>query len=320
MNRNRRSPTPFERIVPLELQLHDLIAAGQCDTDEADAVRDAMDAPWYSRSPAEQDCVGGLARDLEWLDDPGSVASVYPGNVESPESDLMAFRNAVLREDWKAALELMRANESRLSRATAAFLRGTLWAHLRFPAVAVRFLSEAAQLDPNNSVVHAGLLTCLLQAGDVRQAVEEANRISSNTSDPLSLLKAAEAYFVAADHDPSDVGVELRARGMATAERGLRFSAQRAGDATLTVAMTSIYVHMAITHWMEDDLEAARRACDHALALRPDDANALMLLGSITNQPKEFLHGFSQREAMDLPAIFGLSTDDESLAAFAYSS
>lgn len=48
----------------LLLRLHDLIAKGQGDAPEGDAVRDQVGAPWYAMTAAEQERVGGLSEDL----------------------------------------------------------------------------------------------------------------------------------------------------------------------------------------------------------------------------------------------------------------
>ena len=45
-------------------RLHRLIAAGNGESDEADAIRDAMDDPWDSLSQAEIELVRTLSKDL----------------------------------------------------------------------------------------------------------------------------------------------------------------------------------------------------------------------------------------------------------------
>ncbi len=51
----------------LLLNLHELIQQGKGDCDEAEAVADEMDAPWYAMTEKEQDRMRGLAADLNTL-------------------------------------------------------------------------------------------------------------------------------------------------------------------------------------------------------------------------------------------------------------
>lgn len=61
--------SPFDKFVALLRRLHGLITQGQGqgDSDEADAIRDAMDGPWYELSTVEMERARGLAGDLNSL-------------------------------------------------------------------------------------------------------------------------------------------------------------------------------------------------------------------------------------------------------------
>lgn len=48
------SLTPKERYTELDAALRKLIAEGKCDSDEADAVREQMDGPWWEMTQAER--------------------------------------------------------------------------------------------------------------------------------------------------------------------------------------------------------------------------------------------------------------------------
>ena len=47
--------------------LHLLIAEGQDDSPEAEAIRDATDAPWESLSEIERQCIRNLSEELHAL-------------------------------------------------------------------------------------------------------------------------------------------------------------------------------------------------------------------------------------------------------------
>ena len=48
---------PLEQIIRGTVRLHELIEQGRCDSEKADAVRDAMDAPFLELSKSEQEAV-----------------------------------------------------------------------------------------------------------------------------------------------------------------------------------------------------------------------------------------------------------------------
>lgn len=53
-----------EQFVLLLRQLHTLFVAGQNDGDEADAIREQMEAPWYAMTEAERDEIRTLSKQL----------------------------------------------------------------------------------------------------------------------------------------------------------------------------------------------------------------------------------------------------------------
>ena len=87
--------------------LHQLMAAGDGDTKEADAVRDEMDRPEQELSREELERLNGLSADLYMLQDeeifepPGEVA-------KTPQQLAAELEVAWRREDWERVLELLR--------------------------------------------------------------------------------------------------------------------------------------------------------------------------------------------------------------------
>src|SRR5438128_7053915 len=86
-------------------ELHRLIAAGKDDSPEADAVRDATDAPWQALSEAERQRVGNLSEDLYSLAEPPPVPQ--PLTLEA-QSNLNKLLEARKRGEWDEALALLR--------------------------------------------------------------------------------------------------------------------------------------------------------------------------------------------------------------------
>ncbi|MCY2986685.1 MAG: hypothetical protein NTY19_02325 [Planctomycetota bacterium] len=56
--------SPLEEYVRLLLDLHRCMAAGASESDEAESLRDQMDAPWNQLGPRELRLVRGLSADL----------------------------------------------------------------------------------------------------------------------------------------------------------------------------------------------------------------------------------------------------------------
>jgi hypothetical protein len=142
--------TPFRAYARLLLQLHDLIATGQGDAPEADAVRDEMDIPWEDMTPAEQERAGGLSEDLY------ALAETTPRTVQMlPEERQkwgQEFASAFGAKDWDRALDLLRHPPQDVPRDHVAYLQADCWEGLGVPEVALRFLRSATPLNTERAV------------------------------------------------------------------------------------------------------------------------------------------------------------------------
>src|SRR5271166_6101821 len=75
-------------------ELHELTATGRLDSPEADAVRDATDAPWRALTEEEKRRISGLSEDLYSITDPAQSAV----KEKSPQSQVFCFsRNGTNR-------------------------------------------------------------------------------------------------------------------------------------------------------------------------------------------------------------------------------
>jgi hypothetical protein len=142
--------TPARAYGRLLLRLHDLIARGQGDDSEADAVRDRMDVPWQALTEAEQDLLGGLSEDLY------ALAESNPRSVRmSPEERRtwgQEFRAAFEAGAWDRALVLLRRPPDDVPADHVAFFQADCWEHLGCPEVALRFMRAATRLDAARAV------------------------------------------------------------------------------------------------------------------------------------------------------------------------
>src|SRR5262249_38530517 len=109
-------------------QLHRFIAEGTGDSDEADIVRDEMDAPWYAMTKVEQERVGGLSEDLYAL--AGISAKPLPLSPTERSRWEQDIRNARDSENWDQMLKLLRCPPADMPSAAVAFMQAQCWESL----------------------------------------------------------------------------------------------------------------------------------------------------------------------------------------------
>lgn len=187
----------FTSYIRLLVQLHQLIAEGKGESDDADRVRDQMDVHWYQLNGEELALADGLSADLYTL----GVDRSSPASKPS-DASWNAFSQAAERQDWCKALEILRASEIHLPPALVAYIRGACWAYLEQFDVAIVFFRERERLQPLDAAEEALLLSCLIRAGKTEEAVSRAERIGDDACHPHLLKAAAEAFsIVASDLD-----------------------------------------------------------------------------------------------------------------------
>lgn len=138
---NNLAVMEYERLL---IQLHELIAEGKGDADDADAVRDEMELPERQLSRAELLLLNGLSADLYMLQDDEIFEARGEGETDAVlESRLRA---AWERGEWDAALRSLRKGLPSLSREGLATLRAYAYERLGLHESAKRFQQKAAEL------------------------------------------------------------------------------------------------------------------------------------------------------------------------------
>ncbi|MFN0054450.1 MAG: hypothetical protein ACKV0T_19920 [Planctomycetales bacterium] len=153
-------------------RLHALIAHGQGDSQEADALRDEMDGPWYRLSEAEQLRARGLSGDLYSLSDEETHPRDDTGKSVTPEE----LQSAWDVRDWDRVLELLRAPPGFLTRDQIAFLRGYCWREIGDPETALLFFQKAEQICPENGHYGVTVVDALVGLQRVKEAHDYARR------------------------------------------------------------------------------------------------------------------------------------------------
>ncbi|MFI5457621.1 MAG: hypothetical protein ACHRXM_19435 [Isosphaerales bacterium] len=145
-------------------ELHQLTAEGRLDSREADAVRDATDAPWEALTEAEKKRVSGLSEDLYSVTDlaPTAVKELNP----QAQARLVDIYQARQSGEWDRVLELLRRWGAHLDPSMLSYLRGSTWLEAGDPATAAIFYEHALDLQPDNGNYQAVYLNTLHKAGD----------------------------------------------------------------------------------------------------------------------------------------------------------
>ncbi len=191
-------------------ELHRLLAEGKDDSPEADAIRDATDAPWQSLSETDRRRIRNLSEDLYSLHEPVAVARESNPQARSKLADAFEART---QGDWDRALDLLRRWGSYLDPATVSYFRGSIWLDGGDPATAALFFEHAAKLQPDDEnfptlFLHALALADPEEGGRRAEAIlKEADRWP-----PMVVARASNMHFESRQSLP---GVEI--------ERHLRY-------------------------------------------------------------------------------------------------
>jgi hypothetical protein len=128
----------LELYVSLSCDLHALIAAGEGESDEAEALRDRMDDPWDQLSDEEKEIEGLLSEDLYALEEAAKTSGLGEG-------ELGAIFGPIESASLLDTLRNLRSAEPRLPWDMRAAARGMIWSRFGFPYVAHRFYSKASE-------------------------------------------------------------------------------------------------------------------------------------------------------------------------------
>lgn len=132
----------YERLL---MQLHSVIAEEKGDSEEADAIRVAMEPLWRHLSPEEIDRLDGLSADIYMLQD-DEILTPFD---QSKEELGQALREAVQKEQWEAILSLLRHEVPGLTQETRALYRAKAYDYLGHAEVSMAFLTYALRLAPD---------------------------------------------------------------------------------------------------------------------------------------------------------------------------
>jgi tetratricopeptide (TPR) repeat protein len=202
--------SPLATHVDLLMRLDRMMADGQGDSLEADALRDSMEISWYQMEPEELDLVRQLSADLYTLHDDPFVKHPEDSRVFSQELST-ALSVARDRGDYLRALKLLQQRPDEVSEERAAMLRGMCYIKLGLFDAGLLFLDHAARRSDDPEPVNRYILGMLKLQGRVDEATAITEELFTKREHP-----SIELRIIAAD---LRFDLALRQNGQARLQR-----------------------------------------------------------------------------------------------------
>jgi tetratricopeptide (TPR) repeat protein len=264
----------FRRCARLLQDLHRLIDAGQDDSDEAEALRAEMDPLWYAMSAEERDRLGGLSEDLYILTEGGARQAKMSSDEKARWSEeANAVLSAMFAErDMDGALKFLRRPiPADYPRCIVPFFQARCWERLGEEELALRFMKEAARLDPHQAVC---VLIMAEEFGRTDDAAEYAARIIDNQDSSAEELYQAAATVLRPAREMSLTEAEpILRRIIAVLARALRIFRTAARERRhIQDSERYIFTLLGFCHQQLGEVKTAVQFYSDGLARYPRDA------------------------------------------------
>jgi tetratricopeptide (TPR) repeat protein len=288
-------------------QLHRLIATGNGNSEEADAVRDEMDRPERELSSEELTRLNGLSADLYMLQ--GDEVFERPGEDPWTPQQLAAhLKSAWTREDWEGVLQLLRQGPTFIDRDRIAYMRAWAYSELGHPDTSLLFMEYAADLNPREPQYRLQLIEQLSQLGRHAEARERVDEyIQDDSSSPALLIKAASVLFRAARASDRETASPVYEQAIQLLRRAL----PTASDA-LPDVVASGYLTLGLCYEALGQLESADGAYSTVLERDRVDGTATdphgialvaRALLRMASDPAAAIADFQSAADLDAPAV-----------------
>lgn len=136
---------PYSRYERQLGELHALIRAGKQNSDEAEFIRDSMDAPWRLITPIERMHLRGLSHDLYSLSNEEVDLEFAPPPRDNEERAEFMRRVRVAHEghQWDELLSFLRPLHQEFAPSMLAYIRGHCWREMGRHLPAAWFFDHA---------------------------------------------------------------------------------------------------------------------------------------------------------------------------------
>lgn len=284
--------------------LHRLGQAGQDDSTEADAIRDALDAPFDTLTRVEEERAGWLSEDLYSVSEPPDAIPLKEMTPQVQQQLNEAYE-ARQNKDWDRALGLLRLLQEHLSPALLSYMRGTIWGMAGYPVVAAFFYEHLWLSEPGNAKYHALYLNTLAESDPV--AAERLARLVLNDDEkfsPLVVADAARIHFhsfgVASAINSDTMCREL----IPILERNTTRIDNSGDDATGSESYETTVRILGICYDILGNSEAAIDCFSRGLSANPNNISLLVSRGILRyGRSPGAISDFEQAERLGLPQI-----------------
>ena len=285
-----------------------LMAQGKSETDEADALRDAMEPHWHGLNEAEMERVRWLSEDLYALEGKEMLTEVS-ANQRTHAWLASRLQAAQENEEWDTVLALLRYGPEYLSSAEVAYYRGFAYSKLGIQPIALLFYEFAQQQTPfvEDAIMQSMILLFFLNR--TPEAIEKANRlIEGQETRPDRLFVAAMTLFQAAHIVPEEVKPELIDRVIFAIEEALKRVPMNKDADILQRFKAQPFVTLGFCYLSQGSYDEATAAFNNALKIEPTNQIALTNLYALTspNDPRTLKQVFREKireYASSLPAL-----------------
>jgi tetratricopeptide (TPR) repeat protein len=277
-------------------ELHQLIAGGEGDSENADILREKMSAAHCLLSEQEIERVKGLSEDLYSLTETRATTPVEHSPIDAEVAK--AFFLARQRENWPDVLHSLRQLARRSPASDLAFQRYQAYAHLGHLETAYLFLQRASKLDPTNLRKQHLLLDFSRKAGRGVEALAEAERLlrDSTTKAPL-VIAAAHILFDALGNISTDAALPAIREIEIALERAMR-DPNGLKDSPVSVSIVG-HTTLGFCRDKLGDIDGAMKAFDQALKLDPK-SDSLRVARGLVLAPHDRLRAAAEfKEAAD---------------------
>ena len=261
--------------------LHELMAEGKSDTDEAEAIRDEMDRVWPQLDEKEIDFLRGLSSDLYVLTG-DEVYEPYSGTQFQLRADLQTAHSF---RDYSGRLRLLRKNPLFLTPYAIAFLRARAYDELGHLDTALLFMRHAVKLYPQRDLYKLSVLDILRRLGRHRDVLVQA---TSDIEEGVSLefqIQAADVLYLSATELPPSEAPSLYERAVDLLQQGLG-----QGQGTWPVPSSLVadgYVTLGACFMGLQQTEKAREAFNKALEIEALNRWALIARDALQPDPDQ---------------------------------
>jgi tetratricopeptide (TPR) repeat protein len=272
----------YQEFTQLLRELHLVMSRGDAESPEADAIREAMDGPWYGMTAEEQQRARGMSADLYTLESDSPI--VHPNQSGIYDTALASeIRNAKDNADFDQVLHLLRDHPEKISADRAAMLRALSYERLGDIATSILFFEGAARISQEDGDSYSVfLLIKLLERGHLEDSRRWADELSKGVKEPSNQLwfMIGHVFFDSAQMDRSEEARDINLGRAADAyQRAAVLPKTSVADPRERLLVVNALLGQASTYNLLHDLDAAIQAVDTAHELDPNDDIVLTVRG-----------------------------------------